>query len=154
QARSRPRVRRFEAPGSEALQEGVNLALDLLALAPVPLLQATDEQILAPLDRVEVVIRELAPLRANPTLGLPPLSCNLIPIHLGLLGFPNVCSTSTVRCSARANVTGRCGHGGCTTRARNIAASQKEAIVSHWREEPYRARADGRAGVFALTLLR
>jgi hypothetical protein len=63
----------------------IDISFCLIAFDTIALLQATNELVLLPLDRLEVVIGELAPLCANVSPKLLPLTFNLIPIHRSLL---------------------------------------------------------------------
>src|SRR5204862_211204 len=62
-------------------------ALDLVAIAPVALLELPVEELDIALDLVEVVVGELAPLLADLALDLHPLSLERIGVHSRLLGL-------------------------------------------------------------------
>src|SRR4051794_27640774 len=74
-------------------QPGVDLVLGLILLDAVQLLDATGQLLATPCNDGQVIVAQLAPLRARLALELAPLALDAVPVHfisLQLVEAPSV----------------------------------------------------------------
>src|SRR5579864_5609440 len=71
----------FSILGFQRLHKFVRLLLGLLSGNPVALLNSSDQLLAAPIDHVQVIVREFSPFFLGLTLHLLPFPFDLIPIH-------------------------------------------------------------------------
>src|SRR5260370_36078920 len=70
---------------SRLFQEVVHFALRVVLFVAVVMAELTDELIPLSTDGLEVVVRQLAPLRLGLAFDLLPVCLHVVPVHLGLL---------------------------------------------------------------------